>query len=163
MFYRKHPRVQFINPQIFDAKGKPVVDKDGNPVRMPSMTKQEFVAESDINNIVKLYKKTGQINHMRLNAAKGVYADLPEIGDFHESMLLVQKANDAFASLPAHVRDRFRNNAGAFLEFMQDPGNQEEMIAMGLAKDTRPPPAAPEQVPVSTPKPDQAEQKVGDK
>lgn len=134
MFYRKHKRVQFSNPPLLDAKGKVQHDKTtGEVVLMPSATKQSFVEECDINNIVKLYKKTGQFNHMSANASKGVYTDLPEESDFQSALGTVFEARAAFATLPSLVRERFENDPARFLAFMSNPDNLGEAIKMGLA------------------------------
>lgn len=131
------------HPELFQL----VNHKTGEITTPPSRTKQSFLPECDINNIVKSYRVTGQINHMRANAAQGVYEDLPDPIDFQTSLNIIQEARDSFDSLPAQVRKRFDNDPGEFLAFMTDPKNQDEIIKMGLATDTRPPPAPPEPPP----------------
>lgn len=126
-FYRPHKRVTEDN----------VDPKTGEIV--PSMTKQSFVEECDINNIIKQYSATGQIRHMSAQAAQGRYLDLPDDIDFQTSLDTVRQANEAFASLPSGVRARFGNDPAQFLDFMSDPSNQEEIIKLGLATDNRPP------------------------
>lgn len=121
----------------------------------PSMTKQEFVKECDINNILTQYKLTGQIRHISAKAAMGVYDDLPDPIDFQESMNLILAAEDSFATLPAHVRSRFGNDPTEFLSFMANPANQDEIIKLGLATDKRPPaPTNPTAPPSPTPPPE---------
>lgn len=147
-FYRPHR----ANPE----DGRMVDHKTGEITYPPSRTKQSFIPECDINNIVKSYRLTGQINHMRSNAAQGVYEDLPDPLDFQQSLNIMQEARDSFDSLPAQVRKRFDYDPGQFLAFMSDPKNQDEIIKMGLAVDTRPPLApllAPEPAPQAPPEP----------
>lgn len=98
-------------------------------------TKQEFKDECDINQILAKYVKTGVITH----SAKfgGQYMDCPAF-DFREAMEKVAQAEMMFIELPAKVRERFRNDPGQFLQFVQDPKNAEEAAALGLAT---PPPA----------------------
>lgn len=103
-----------------------------------SATKQSFVEECDINNILREYSKTGQFNHMAQMQREGVYAELPDEMDFQQAMNIVVQSEAAFASLPSKVRNRFHNNPAEFLEFMADPENQDEAIRLGLAVDTRP-------------------------
>lgn len=43
-------------------------------------------------------------------------------------------------TLPAKVRDRFSNDPGKFLAFVDDPKSREEMYELGLAKRPDPPP-----------------------
>lgn len=135
-FYRPHERVQKFN-----------VDDFG--VILPSMTKQEFARECDINNIVKAFSVTGQWNHISAKAASGAYVDLPDAIDLQVSLQVIQEANTAFMSLPAHVRDRFHNEPANFLEFVNKPENLAEMRKMGLAPEAprEDPPKAPVQEP----------------
>lgn len=130
-FYRPHKRVQFMNELT-----NPIT---GEITRPESRTKQSFVPECDINNIIKSFKLTGQIKHINERAAQGTYADLPDSVDFQEALHLVKDARASFATLPSQVRDRFQNDPSLFLAFMGDPRNQDEIIKLGLAKDTRPP------------------------
>ena len=104
------------------------------------MTKQSFVQECDINNILKEYKVTGQIRHMSAKAAAGAYQDLPEPMDFQEALHTMQSASSAFDTLPSQVRRRFGNDPGQFLAFMADSANLEEARSLGLMNA----PAAPE-------------------
>lgn len=113
------------------------VDEHG--VVLPSRTHQSFVAECDINNILKEYALSGQIRHISAKAEQGAYVDLPDQIDFQESLNIVMQGQEAFASLPSQVRNRFHNNPAEFLEFMADPANQDEAIKLGLATDNRPP------------------------
>lgn len=133
-FYRLHARVQYT--------GELVNHKTGEIYRPPARTKQQFVEQCDINNILKQFKKTGQITHIAENRAKGVYADLPDPIEFQDSMNLVIQAEASFASLPSKVRSRFENDPAQFLAFMADPANVKEAIAMGLATEV--PPASPD-------------------
>lgn len=134
-FYRPHRQVSF--------DGRVPDPETGELVYQPSMTKQSFVKECDINNILKEFRVTGQIRHMSAHAAAGAYEDLPEPADFQESLHHIMAANEAFATLPSQVRRRFDNDPAEFLKFMADPANQDEAIKMGLAKDNRPPPPPP--------------------
>ena len=142
-FYREHKRVQEYG-QIYDHK-------TGEFITPPSLTKQEFKRESDINNILKQYSKTGMLTHLNVRAAQGMYTDLPDALDFQESLGLVRDAEARFMTLPAKLRDRFGNDPAQFLAFATDPANLEEMRELGLAikpalpdatKDQAPPPSS---------------------
>lgn len=134
-FYRPHDR------EATWVTGELVNPKTGEVYTPPSMTKQEFAQECDINNIIKAFKVTGQVTHINAQRASGTYQDLPDPLDFQESLNAVRQANEAFNSLPSKVRERFNNDPQAFLTFMANPANQDEMIKLGLA--TRTPQAAP--------------------
>ncbi len=99
--------------------------------RGKSRTKQSFREESEINNIVARYVKTGLVDHLARYG--GEYGFATSI-DFHSAMNVVTKADQMFADLPADTRRRFGGDPALFLEFVQNPENQEEMISLGLAK-----------------------------
>jgi len=128
--YRPHPRVQ--------EDGGIVNNVTGEVTYPPSMTKQEFVKECDINNIIKQYSTTGMLNHISAKAQSGLYEDLPESNDFQESLHIIMDAEKAFMSLPSRTRERFHNEPANFLAFMENDANREEIYSLGLA--VRPPP-----------------------
>lgn len=103
----------------------------------PSRTKQSFKAECDINNILKKFRDTGVVTHVRKSA--GLFADFSGLTDYQTALNAVLSADAAFKELPASVRDRFGNNPTAFLRFVEDDKNEDELISMGLA-ERRPPP-----------------------
>jgi len=96
----------------------------------PSMTKQCFKKECDINNILAKHDKTGLISHV--NKHDGNYGDATAV-DFHEAMNTITIAEQMFAELPSSTRKRFENDIPAFLDFVQNPDNAQEMVDMGLA------------------------------
>lgn len=144
-FYRPHARSTFDNEVIH-----PFTGEISHP---PSMTKQEFKDQCDINNIIKAFKITGQINHMSANAQLGMYADLPDPIDYQDAQNTIRQASESFASLPAKVRDRFENDPALFLAFLSDPANKDEAQALGLLNKPGPdglPPATPHPTPPTT-------------
>lgn len=107
----------------------------------PSMTKQEFKDECDINQIMKRYEVTGEIRHV--NSREGTYGDFTDVKSYHDAQNIVLEANAFFADLPATVRDRFGNDPAKMLAFLEDGKNRDEAIELGLVK--RPEPEAPAQ------------------
>lgn len=109
---------------------------DGVRVRVPVVfpedevrrTKQEFKDDCDINNILRKFRKTGVLEHVRKHGPE--YGFAPAV-DYHEAMNLVLKADAMYADLPSDLRKRFKDPA-EFLEFVQDPENAEEMLELGL-------------------------------
>lgn len=123
-FYRPHKRVQYDGSVVHPVTGEVTYP--------PSMTKQEFVRECDINNVIKAFSRSGQFNHINARASQGTYQDLPDSVDFQESLAVIQVAEAAFMSLPSKTRERFGNEPAEFLAFVNDPKNAEEMITLGL-------------------------------
>lgn len=101
-----------------------------------SFVMQSAQAECDINNIMKKYEKTGLLNHV--NTYQGNYGDFTDVTDYHSGSLAILAAEEAFESLPAAIRRRFRNDPGEFLDFVGDEENLEEMYEMGLANRPAP-------------------------
>lgn len=145
--YLPHKRITYDN-EVIDPK-------TGELVKLPSMTKQEFVKQCDINNIIKEFSLTGQINHINAQAAQGRFLDLPDDLDFQSSLHTVKAAQDAFQALPAAIRNRFHGDPAEFMAFCGNPSNAAELIELGIRE--RPPrkdPAkAPTPEPASTPAP----------
>lgn len=104
-----------------------------------SLAVQSSKDECDINVIMKSYNKTGLISHFIEKV--GEFADVSNGMDFHDAMLTVQAARDAFAEVPAPIRKRFENDPGQLLAFVADKANSEEAISLGLAEP--PPPPSP--------------------
>lgn len=96
----------------------------------PTKTQQQFKDECDINNIIARYEKTGELSH--LSGRKGAFTDLSDVTDYQGMLHTVIQAEEAFMTLPAVVRTRFRNDPGQLLSFLQDPKNKDEAIKLGL-------------------------------
>lgn len=100
-----------------------------------SRTKQEFVNECDINNIIKRYRVTGLL---RQHTLEPLYGDFTKIPDYQESLNVVIRGQEAFARLPSDLRTKFDNDPSVFLKFMADPANEDEIYKLGLAKRPSP-------------------------
>lgn len=100
-------------------------------------TKQSFAQECDINTIMSRYALTGQFTHLSLRAPQ--YGDVADI-DFQGCMDTVAAAREHFASLPSAIRDRFHNDPGRLLSFLQDPSNRDEALKLGLLAPSEAPP-----------------------
>lgn len=99
-------------------------------------TKQSPKDECDINNILAQYKRTGIINH--ISAKQAQYIDLPDENDFQASLNTVKAAQEAFASLPSKVRDRFGNDPAKFLNALYDPARRAEFEELGVIRAAKP-------------------------
>lgn len=108
----------------------------------PGLTKQEFAKESDINNIMQRYIKTGQLSG-RIDGLQPIFADVSQIGDYADTLRRIDAARDAFALLPANVRTRFGNSPEALLDFLQNGENLDEAVSLGLVPAPAPKPVEP--------------------
>jgi len=123
--YSSKPRVQF---------DQSIPDPITGEVQT-SMTKQSFAGESQINNIMAKYEKTGVIDHVKNH---GGYVEMPSGVDYHDALNLSLDAQAAFDELPAKIRKEFDNDPETFLTFVDNPANVERMAELGLIE-----PAAP--------------------
>lgn len=98
----------------------------------PSLTKQSFKNEANINNIISKYKKTGI---MQVNSKQAMYGDFSNIKDYQEALNAVNDAKEAFQSLPSELRSRFNNDPKNLIEFLENPKNAQEAIKIGLFQE----------------------------
>lgn len=106
----------------------------------PSMTKQSFKRECDINHIMSRFQKTGVIEFAKRFEPR--YGDATGV-DFRAAMQLIAEAKTMFQELPSSTRARFRNDPANFLEFVNNPANAAEARELGLLKPEEPAPVEP--------------------
>lgn len=116
----------------------------------PSLTRQEFTDECDINTIMSRYEATGVISHV--NHREPVYLDTSEYPGLQASMDLFRQAEAAFAALPAQTRRQFDNDPQKFVDFAVNKENLPQMREWGLAAPEKEP-LAPMRVEVVNPLP----------
>lgn len=101
------------------------------------LTQQNFQEETDINNIMAKFAKTGLVEHV--NRIAGSYGDFTTVQDYQLHLDQVMAADAAFMQLPAAIRRRFDNDPAHLLAFIQDPKNRDEAVSLGLVKAPPPP------------------------
>lgn len=92
----------------------------------PSRTKQEFGEDVKASNIMKKY------SYNSLPDPQNGYNDLTDLPDLHQALETVRRAQDTFNTLPAHARNRFKNDPNELIAFLNDESNYEESIKLGL-------------------------------
>lgn len=109
----------------------------------PSMTVQSMKDECDINKIIARVAKGGDLNHVEARVAQ--YGDFTNVPSYDEALNLVQRAQGMFMSMSPEVRERFANDPGLMVKFLQDEKNYDEAVELGLCvKKVEAPKAAPE-------------------
>ncbi|QCQ85129.1 internal scaffolding protein [Blackfly microvirus SF02] len=106
------------------------------------LTQQHFQDETDINNIMAKFAKTGLVDHV--NNIQGAYGDFTTVQDYQLHLDQVMAADAAFMALPSSIRRRFDNDPSHLLAFIADPRNRQEAIDLGLIS---PPPPQPSSEP----------------
>lgn len=121
---------------------------------LPSLTRQEFAEECDINMLMAQYEKTGFLP-ANVNRTEPRYLDVSDVPDLPRALEILKDTTEAFMSLPATVRREFDNDPVKFIEFAENPENLEKMREWKLA-----PPAPveppPQKVEVINPTPEKA-------
>jgi len=97
-----------------------------------SRTRQSHKDSCDINFIVRQYRRTGMLTHV--SGGIPAYADVSQVGSFHEVMNRVKDAQHWFEHLPAAVRSHFENDVASFMDAVADPARTEELEKLGLKK-----------------------------
>ncbi|WNK13987.1 MAG: internal scaffolding protein [Microvirus sp.] len=110
----------------------------------PSLTKQSFKDECDIQTIMAKFQRTGLLDFVNKRAPH--YGDVTGI-NFDDAMQRVIQGREFFADLPSSLRDQFDNSPGEFFEFIGNPANAEAMAELGLT-----PPPTPTHSGASAPK-----------
>jgi len=104
----------------------------------PSRTKQSFLAETDVNNIIKRYRVTGLLPQHAGNPIFGDFTRLP--ADYQEALNKVLDAESAFNAVSSDIRSQFQNDPKAFVAFCTDPANLDQLREWGLAPKPVPQP-----------------------
>ncbi|UDN67678.1 internal scaffolding protein [robinz microvirus RP_93] len=121
--------------------------------REPSLTRQEFAEECDINTLMKRYDAHVIGGPGNLPPVEPMYVDFAEMPqDLMGYLKFMEEAEASFMRLPAVVRKEFDNSAMEFIGFASDPGNLGQMRDWGLAPPAKVPDAsaavkAPESAP----------------
>lgn len=83
----------------------------------PSLTKQYFKDECDINNIVNRFSETGHLPYQ--NNLEPQYGEAPKM-DLKEALDMVNFAREEFDELDTVNKDRFGHNFNNYCQFLSD-------------------------------------------
>lgn len=98
----------------------------------PSMTDAQYTEDTDVNDIMRRYQKTGLITHV--SQKQGIYADVSEVPDLLQANEISRQTMEHFMRLPSDVRLKFNNNPEEMVTFLRNPQNIEEARTLGLIK-----------------------------
>lgn len=100
----------------------------------PSMAEQHTAHLTDINWLIKTYRPDELDAYLRARAAyrqEIVGHDFSQEPDLQGAKNIALQLKKDFEALPEKIREQFSNHV-EFLKFIDNPRNQEKMIAMGL-------------------------------
>ena len=103
----------------------------------PSLTKQSFKDECNINKILAGYQKTGIIDHVAKFAPQ--YGEYDAV-DYKTAMDVVSSANSMFEELPSKARAHFEHDPVKFLDYVNSIDETDDLsslVELGLAHETR--------------------------
>lgn len=112
----------------------------------PSLTRQSFTADADINIVMKRFGITDGSLPPALVYPDGVELDLTDAPtDFRDAQDRLLDAKNRFMQLEATLRARFHNDPLYMHDWVTNPDNAEEAVALGLLKkqEAPEPPAPP--------------------
>lgn len=111
-----------------------------------SLTKQSEMEACDINVIMRKFGH-GDLPNKYVSPQFG---DFSQVNDYHTALNAVAVAHEEFDALPAAIRAKFQNDPYELLTYLNDSGNRDEAVKLGLIPP--PPPVVP--APSAPAKPD---------
>lgn len=111
-----------------DVKERPYAMCDWEP----SMTKQSFKDECDINKIIARYGVHNAVMMRPQYQGQPRFLEVP-VPDYQQALEMIQKAEESFAALPAKTRALFQNDPSHFVSFL-DTATPEKLAEIGLVK-----------------------------
>jgi len=99
-----------------------------------SLVDASFAKDADLNEIARRFHIIE--TPVPVPVVSQVEGQPVDTGDFPDLRMILDRsiaARAAFMQQPAKIRSRFHNDPAEMYEFLSDPSNVEEAIALGLA------------------------------
>jgi len=113
----------------------------------PTLTKQSFRDECDVNMIVRKFERTGELP---VGPAAATYADVSNTPDFQNQMDRIAHVRSEFDDLEVHQKMAFNNDPEQLLAALDDPNQLGLLRDLGLVEgEAEPKPTPP--VPTASP------------
>lgn len=100
-----------------------------------SKVEQQHQNDADINTIMRKLHSQGVLPYYKNG---GDFGDFTSVEDFHEAQNKIAQARLDFMALPAVLRQKFNNDPGELIQFLDNPDNLAEAREMGLVSPERP-------------------------
>lgn len=98
-----------------------------------SLTIQSDFEDTEINGIVRRFGVTGMLPNGGVTMP--TYGDFTnDVVDYKSALNILRDADEQFMSLPSDLRARFSNSPAKLLDFLNDSGNMDEAVKLGLVK-----------------------------
>jgi len=96
----------------------------------PSRVVESEAYKTDINYIVAQYVKTGDAS--KFSERLGSFGDVSEVKDLISCQNVLRDAAEAFATLPAKIRDAFGNDPTVLASALSDPAQRDRLVELGI-------------------------------
>lgn len=132
-----------------------IIDKRANGTKRVSQTfgensrvEQSHKDKTNINSIMRKYIRQGTVP---ISGKIPIFGDFTGNTDFHTTQNKIVEAKEKFMKVPSEIRKKFNNDVGEFIEFANNPENQQELENMGLLPKAVPqqeikPPESPQEL-----------------
>lgn len=117
---------------------KAVSDATGLHCPEPTLTQQQFKDDANPNVLLEKFKIGEILEQHPLNTN---YGDFTQVTTYEEAHDLLRQAEHEFMQLPLKIRNRFENNPQKLMDFLNNPENRDEAIALKLIESPKADPA----------------------
>jgi len=137
----------------YTVRGYYSFDRSANSTQTATTITDDTIVEqahgndTDINTIVKRFGITGELP---VHNRRPLVGDFTGVTDFWSAQNALIAARQGFDDLPAELRARFDNDPGQLLAFLNDSGNRQEAIDLGLINAPQPQTIVPASAVLST-------------
>lgn len=105
-----------------------VSDRVIQPIGGPSLTQQHFKDETDVNQLVERFRRTGDPKVLQLR--EGFYADVTHIGSYQDALHTIRDAELQFAQLSEAAQKELGDVAGLLDAIVE--GDVAYLSALGI-------------------------------
>lgn len=97
----------------------------------PTRTKQEFAKDADINNILRKFLETGELQ----TTGAPIYQDIEDDGDLQDKIVTTWEVDKAWNALSSEVKNSLKDPATfvKYIEHCIEAGDIEPLRKLGLA------------------------------
>lgn len=92
-----------------------------------SKTQTQFGEDHKTDVMIKKFLKTGRISVQNGPLMAGM-----DGASYHENMNRLVDIEQAFMKVPSEIRDKFQNDPGHFMDFVNDEKNYDECVKLGI-------------------------------
>lgn len=96
-------------------------------------TERSHQKSCDIHEIMRKTVKTGVQQHVSKH--EGTYGDYLGVPEYQEAQNQIAAAKSMFESIPAEIRSKFDNRPEAFIDWIQNENNKDEIQKAGFSAE----------------------------